>query len=93
VEYFGCDEIKTPQLDRLTREDICLTRFYVNWHPCTPVRGSLLTGGHGIYDMIRNETSDSGKKYTLSEYDVTFEQIGGMDRRAILLPAMLRKPG
>ena len=43
--------------------------------------------------MIRNETSDSGKKYTLSEYDVTFEQIGGMDRRAILLPAMLRKPG
>ena len=94
---FGSDEIKTPQLDRLAREGIRLASFYVSWPACTPSRGSLLTGRypqrHGVYDMIRNEAPDYGKKYTPAEYDVSFERIGGMDSREILLPAMLRKAG
>jgi len=94
---FGSDEVKTPQLDRLAREGIRLTSFYVSWPACTPSRGSLLTGRypqrHGVYDMIRNEAPDYGKKYTPAEYDVSFERIGGMDRREILLPAMLRGAG
>ncbi|MFP6751506.1 MAG: sulfatase-like hydrolase/transferase [Pirellulaceae bacterium] len=94
---FGSDEVKTPQLDRLAREGIRLSSFYVSWPACTPSRGSLLTGRypqrHGVYDMIRNEAPDYGKKYTPAEYDVSFERIGGMDRREILLPAMLRKAG
>ena len=94
---FGSDQIKTPRLDRLAREGICLTSFYVSWPACTPSRGSLLTGRypqrHGVYDMIRNEAPDYGKKYTPAEYDVSFERIGGMDSREILLPAMLRRAG
>jgi arylsulfatase A-like enzyme len=94
---FGSDEVKTPRLDRLASEGIRLSSFYVSWPACTPSRGSLLTGRypqrHGVYDMIRNEAPDYGKKYTPAEYDVSFERIGGMDRREILLPAMLRKAG
>ena len=94
---FGSDEAKTPHLDRLAREGIRLTNFYVTWPACTPSRGSLLTGRfpqrNGVYDMIRNEAPDYGKKYTPEEYAVTFECIGGMDTREVLLPRLLEQAG
>jgi len=94
---FGSEEIKTPNLDRLAEGGARLTSFYVTWPACTPSRGSLLTGRypqrHGVYDMIRNEAPDYGKEYTPAEYAVTFERIGGMDTREVLLPAMLKRAG
>ena len=97
VGCFGSREIKTPHLDRLAKEGVRLTSFYVTWPACTPSRGSLLTGRYpqrnGVYDMIRNEAPDYGKKYSPAEYAVTFERIGGMDTREILLPAMLAQAG
>ncbi|MBG89019.1 MAG: N-acetylgalactosamine-6-sulfatase [Verrucomicrobiales bacterium] len=89
--------IITPNLDRLCREGTRLTSFYVSWPACTPSRGSLLTGRYpqrnGVYDMIRNEAPDYGKKYTHAEYQSTFERIGGMDEREILLPKALKTAG
>lgn len=89
--------IITPALDRLTREGTRLTNFYVSWPACTPSRASLLTGRYpqrnGIYDMIRNEAPDYGKKYSAEEYAVTFERIGGMDLREIILPHVLKERG
>lgn len=86
--------IITPSLDRIANEGTRLTNFYVAWPACTPSRGSLLTGRYpqrnGIYDMIRNEAPDYGKKYTAEEYEVTFERIGGMDLREVLIPQMLK---
>ena len=94
---FGSQEAQTPHLDRLASEGVRLTSFYVTWPACTPSRGSLLTGRypqrHGTYDMIRNEAPDYGKKYTPSEYETTFERIGGMDTREVLLPKMLQSAG
>ncbi len=94
---FGSDEIKTPNLDRLAREGSRLTNFYVAWPACTPSRASLLSGRYpqrnGVFDMIRNEAPDYGKKYSPAEYAVTFERIGGMDTREILLPQLLKKAG
>ncbi len=94
---FGSDEIKTPHLDRLAREGVRLTSFYVTWPACTPSRGSLLTGRYpqrnGVYDMIRNEAPDYGHKYSPAEYEATFERIGGMDTREVLLPAVLKTSG
>lgn len=91
------DEIITPHLDRLAREGTRLTNFYVAWPACTPSRGAFLTGRYpqrnGIYDMIRNEAPDYGYRYDDAEYSVTFERIGGMDEREILLPAVLKKAG
>ncbi len=94
---FGSDEVLTPNLDRLAGEGVRLTNFYVTWPACTPSRGSLLTGRYpqrnGIYDMIRNEAPDYGYKYTPAEYAVSFERIGGMDTREILLPALFNSQG
>ncbi|MEM8666821.1 MAG: sulfatase-like hydrolase/transferase [Planctomycetota bacterium] len=89
--------IITPNLDRLTREGTRLTNFYVTWPACTPSRASLLTGRYpqrnGIYDMIRNEAPDYGKKYSAEEYAVTFERIGGMDLREVIIPQLLKEAG
>ena len=91
-------EIITPNLDRLAREGTRLTNFYVAWPACTPSRGAFLTGRYpqrnGIYDMIRNEAPDYGYRYPSWEsYDVTWERIGGMDTREILLPAIIKPRG
>ncbi|MBN38923.1 MAG: N-acetylgalactosamine-6-sulfatase [Opitutae bacterium] len=94
---FGSDEIKTPHLDHLAKGGVKLTNFYVAWPACTPSRGALLSGRYpqrnGIYDMIRNEAPDYGYKYKLGEYEGTFERVGGMDEREILLPEVLAKSG
>ncbi len=92
---FGSDEIKTPHLDRLAAGGVKLTSFYVTWPACTPSRGSLLTGRYpqrnGMYDMVRNEAPDYGKKYTPHDYVGTFERVGGMDVREVLLPRVLKQ--
>lgn len=94
---FGSDEILTPHLDRLASGGVKLTNFYVTWPACTPSRGSLLSGRYpqrnGIYDMIRNEAPDYGHKYSPEEYAVTFERIGGMDTREILISQMFHNAG
>lgn len=91
------DEILTPNLDRLAREGTRLTNFYVAWPACTPSRGALLTGRYpqrnGIYDMIRNEAPDYGHLYEPEAYAVSWERIGGMDTREILIPQVLKAVG
>ena len=90
-------DLLTPNLDRLANEGVRLTDFYVAWPACTPSRGAFLTGRYpqrnGIYDMIRNEAPDYGHQYEPEEYAVTWERIGGMDTREILIPAMLKPAG
>ncbi|MEZ6123614.1 MAG: sulfatase-like hydrolase/transferase [Planctomycetaceae bacterium] len=96
----GClshDAILTPSLDRLAAEGVRLTDFSVAWPACTPSRGAFLTGRYpqrnGIFDMIRNEAPDFGYRYRPGEYDVSFERIGGMDVREVLLPELLGRAG
>ncbi len=90
-------ELISPNLDRLVREGVRLTDFSVAWPACTPSRGAFLTGRYpqrnGLYDMIRNEAPDYGHRYTPEEYAVTWERIGGMDTREVLLPQVLQQAG
>src|SRR5262249_16884905 len=44
----GVKPIQTPHLDRLAKEGVRLTNYYVTWPACTPSRGSLLTGRHPL---------------------------------------------
>ncbi|MEW4486949.1 arylsulfatase [Thalassoglobus sp. JC818] len=91
------DEVISPNLDRIVKEGVLLTNFYVAWPACTPSRGAFLTGRYpqrnGMYDMIRNEAPDYGHKYTPEEYSVTWERIGGMDLREKLLPEYFQGAG
>ncbi|MGQ9770483.1 MAG: sulfatase-like hydrolase/transferase [Thermogutta sp.] len=90
-------DLITPHLDRLAREGVRLTNFYMAWPACTPSRGAFLTGRYpqrnGTYDMFRNEAPDYGYLYSPEEYAVTFERIGGMDTREILIPRLLAEKG
>jgi len=94
---YGSDEIKTPHLDRLAAEGVRLTDFYVTWPACTPSRGSLLTGRYpqrnGTYDMFRNDKVDYDYLYPPGEYVVSWEMVGGMDTREVLIPKVLGRAG
>ncbi len=94
---YGSGEVKTPNLDTLARQGVRLTNFYVTWPACTPSRGSLLTGRYpqrnGTYDMFRNDLVDHDHLYTPEEYAVSWEMIGGMDTREVLIPEILKKAG
>ena len=41
---YGNKEIKTPNIDRLAREGLLFTNFYVNSPVCSPTRAGILTG-------------------------------------------------
>jgi len=94
---YGGTEIKTPNLDRLAAAGVRLTSFYVTWPACTPSRGSLLTSRYpqrnGTYDMFRNDKVDYDYKYGPDEYAVSWEQVGGMDTREVLIPRVLAQAG
>jgi len=94
---YGSTEVKTPNLDKLAAGGVRLTNFYVTWPACTPSRGSLLTGRYpqrnGTYDMFRNDLVDSDHLYKEDEYAVSWEMIGGMDTREVLIPRVLKKAG
>lgn len=94
---YGSTQVKTPNLDQLAAEGVRLTNFYVTWPACTPSRGSLLTGRYpqrnGTYDMFRNDLVDSDHLYKEPEYAVSWEMIGGMDAREVLIPRVLKKAG
>jgi len=94
---FGSEEVQTPHLDRLAREGVRCTSYYVTWPACTPSRGGFLTGRYpqrnGLYDMIRNDLADTGHRYEAYEYSVSPERVLGMDVREIMISQILKKAG
>ena len=48
---------------------------------------------NGLYDMIRNDVADYGKRITPAEYAVTPERILGMDVREVMISKVLKKRG
>ena len=92
---YGATDVKTPHLDRLARDGVRITNFYVSWPACTPSRASLLTGRYpqrnGVYDMMRNDRVDDGYIYTPAEYAVSPEMILGADLREVFISEVLKE--
>jgi arylsulfatase A-like enzyme len=93
----GTKPILTPHLDRLAREGVRATNYYVTWPACTPSRGSVLTGRYpqrnGLYDMVRNDLVNYGHKFTAEEYAVSPEMTLGLDPKEKTIGDFLRPAG
>jgi arylsulfatase A-like enzyme len=97
LSCIGTKPVKTPNLDRLAAEGVRATSFYVTWPACTPSRGSILTGRYpqrnGLYDMVRNDMTNYGHRYTAEEYALSPEMTLGLDPREITIGDVLRSAG
>jgi arylsulfatase A-like enzyme len=93
----GSKPLITPNLDRLAREGVRATNYYVTWPACTPSRGSVLTGRYpqrnGLYDMVRNDMVNFGHVYSPDEYAVSPEMTLGLDPKEKTLGDMLTSAG
>ncbi|MCX6906855.1 MAG: sulfatase-like hydrolase/transferase [Verrucomicrobia bacterium] len=93
----GSKPVLTPTLDRLAAEGVRGTSFYVTWPACTPSRGSILTGRYpqrnGLYDMVRNDMTNYGHRYTPEEYALSPEMTLGLDPREQTIGDVLRRAG
>jgi arylsulfatase A-like enzyme len=93
----GTKAIQTPHLDRIAKEGVRLTNYYVTWPACTPSRGSILTGRHplrnGLYDMVRNDLVNYGHRYSEQEYATSPEMTIGLDPRELTLGDVLHRAG
>ncbi|GAB3177029.1 sulfatase family protein [Telluribacter humicola] len=82
VSYYGTKDLRTPNIDQLTREGMRFDNFYANSTVCSPTRAALLSGRYqdyvGVPGVIRTYPQDSW---------------GYLDPKAKLLPAMLKKAG
>lgn len=78
----GGDCVRTPNIDRIFREGISLTRFRANSSVCSPTRAALLTGRYpdlvGVPGVIRTHPKDNW---------------GALSRTAVLMPAALKPAG
>jgi arylsulfatase A-like enzyme len=82
VGFQGCQDIPTPQLDRLAREGIHCTSCYVSHPYCSPTRAGLLTGRY--QQRFGHENNPF--------YDPT-DHREGLPTTEQLLPAYLREAG
>jgi arylsulfatase A-like enzyme len=56
VGFMGSKDVRTPTIDRLAKEGVILTSFYVQ-PLCSPTRSTLMTGRYvtrtGVYNVVR----------------------------------------
>ena len=57
IGCYGNPVIRTPNIDRLAREGVRCTDFYVVTSSCTPSRGALLTGRYPLRNGLTHQLS------------------------------------
>jgi arylsulfatase A len=64
IGSYGCEDIKTPNLDKLAREGVRFTDYYANGSVCTPTRAAFLTGRYqhrlGLEDAVTYQEMGRG---------------------------------
>lgn len=59
VGFNGCDDIKTPNLDKLAKQGAVLETFYTQ-PVCSPGRAALMTGRYPVHTGIYNVVNPQG---------------------------------
>ena len=55
VGFNGCQDIPTPNIDRIAQKGVTFTNGYVSWAACGPSRAGLITGRYqGRFGFSRN---------------------------------------
>ncbi len=77
---FGQRSIKTPYLDKLARDGVRLTDFYIGSSVCSPSRAVLLTGIHAGQVSIRGNKGylpehDSSGRVSLKKSEITLAEM------------------
>jgi arylsulfatase A-like enzyme len=62
---YGNEAVKTPRINRLAREGVRCTDFYIGSPSCMPSRGSLLTGRHPLRNGLNKQLIDDLKQVGL----------------------------
>eukprot|EP01136_Pigoraptor_vietnamica_P006618 Opistho-1_new@39747 len=61
ISCYNSQQISTPNIDRIAKEGIRFTDFYVPTPYCAPSRASLLTGRFPLrHGMVQNPAPDAG---------------------------------
>jgi arylsulfatase A-like enzyme len=55
---YGNPAVKTPRIDRLAREGVRCTDFYVVTSSCTPSRGAILTGRYPLRNGLAHQLAE-----------------------------------
>jgi len=79
VGFNGCQDIRTPNLDRLAADGARLSQFYAQ-HLCTPTRACLMTGRYPFRYGLQTVVIPSVANY-------------GLDPSEYLLPQCLKEAG
>lgn len=79
VGFNGCEDIRTPNLDRLASEGAVLSQFYVQ-PMCTPTRAAIMTGRYPYRYGLQTAVIPSVSAY-------------GLDTEERLMPQCLKEAG
>ena len=72
---FGSTRNKTPNLDRMAKEGIRLTQFYVSNTACTPSRAALLTGTYASRIGMDGDVCLAGDARGLNPNEITIADV------------------
>lgn len=82
IGCYGNPVIRTPNIDRLAREGVRCTDFYVVTSSCTPSRGALLTGRYPLRNGLTHQLSRDENWIGV-----------GLPHSEMILPQFLRSAG
>lgn len=79
---YGNKVVKTPRIDRLAREGVRCTDFYIGSPSCMPSRGALLTGRHPLRNGLNEQLWKIDERKQIA-----------LRHREVILPRYLAKAG
>ena len=76
LSCYGQTEYETPHLDRMAKEGVRLTSFYVSTPSCAPSRVALLTGRYPFRSGVpSNPAPDAGRDHGIKQSEKTLAEL------------------